>query len=321
MPVSQMRALAVPTKPIPFEIPMSGLSKNAQSSYKNFLAKFCAYAGIRNEDMALAVLRDPLVLREFLGNLKDHKYGAQSIGVARAAVLYLAQTLVDGQRAEPALVANLKAIKSPKAAKHKKLGRWIKTEEVRALLLTAYNQPKNPARAARDTALIGFMVLTGLRRHEVAAIRWGDLGVTQGEHVLRTVRKGDKIAMVKIPDALMQLVLNWRKHAPSVADEEVMFFRLWRNDAVHMIRNPLTPKGIWNIVEGTARRAGLGVLSPHDLRRSFARGAYDAGVSIMLIQEALGHDSVATTERYIAAIKTYTNTAQDTFSEIIGAIV
>src|SRR5258708_5991220 len=41
-------------------------------------------------------------------------------------------------------------------------------------------------------------------------------------------------------------------------------------------------------------------VSPHDLRRSFARGAYEAGASMELIRQTLGHSNTATTEHYIA---------------------
>lgn len=67
-----------------------------------------------------------------------------------------------------------------------------------------------------------------------------------------------------------------------------------------MLGQPLGPQSIYNIV----RQYGAAVdpnLRPHDLRRSFARLAYEGRAPLEQLSIAMGHASVLTTERYIAA--------------------
>jgi integrase len=61
----------------------------------------------------------------------------------------------------------------------------------------------------------------------------------------------------------------------------------------------ITPKAIWHVVKGAAKRAGIKNLAPHDLRRTCARLCHLAGGELEQIQFLLGHASVQTTERYL----------------------
>lgn len=61
----------------------------------------------------------------------------------------------------------------------------------------------------------------------------------------------------------------------------------------------LGPDSIFLIVSQLGRRAGLGEIRPHDLRRTYAKLARDGGAPIEQISQTLGHSSVQTTERYL----------------------
>jgi integrase/recombinase XerC len=74
---------------------------------------------------------------------------------------------------------------------------------------------------------------------------------------------------------------------------------------------------VWNVVQQAAKAAGLPRISPHDLRRSFARGAYEAGVSFELIRQALGHSSIATTERYVNSALELDRAATDIWANVL----
>src|SRR5205807_10350949 len=79
----------------------------------------------------------------------------------------------------------------------------------------------------------------------------------------------------------------------------------------------ITDRAIWMVVQQAAKAAGLPKISPHDLRRSFARGAYEAGVSVELIRQSLGHSNIATTERYVNSVLELDRAATDIWANIL----
>ncbi|WP_114907571.1 site-specific tyrosine recombinase XerD [Ornithinimicrobium murale] len=61
----------------------------------------------------------------------------------------------------------------------------------------------------------------------------------------------------------------------------------------------LSRQSAWNLIQQAAERADLsGHLSPHTLRHSFATHLLDGGADVRVVQELLGHASVATTQIY-----------------------
>ena len=60
-------------------------------------------------------------------------------------------------------------------------------------------------------------------------------------------------------------------------------------------------KAVWHIVKQSAKKAGIGNIAPHDLRRTCARLCQTAGGELEQIQFLLGHVSIQTTERYLGS--------------------
>jgi len=63
----------------------------------------------------------------------------------------------------------------------------------------------------------------------------------------------------------------------------------------------LSKRDIQRIVVETGMRAGLGHVTAHQLRHSFATHCVDHGMDIRYVQELLGHDSIRTTQKYLAS--------------------
>lgn len=72
-----------------------------------------------------------------------------------------------------------------------------------------------------------------------------------------------------------------------------------------------TAKVIWSIVREAAESCGIGVIAPHDLRRTCARLCHQAGGELEQIQFLLGHVSVQTTERYLGCKQRLQNAVND----------
>ncbi len=62
---------------------------------------------------------------------------------------------------------------------------------------------------------------------------------------------------------------------------------------------PITPQAVFETVASYVRKAGLGKITQHDLRRTFAKLAHQGRAPLEQIQISLGHASIQTTERYL----------------------
>ncbi|MBX9719095.1 MAG: tyrosine-type recombinase/integrase, partial [Microbacteriaceae bacterium] len=61
----------------------------------------------------------------------------------------------------------------------------------------------------------------------------------------------------------------------------------------------LSRQSVWLVIRDAAARASLTAdLSPHTLRHSFATHLLEGGADVRVVQELLGHASVATTQLY-----------------------
>jgi integrase/recombinase XerD len=61
----------------------------------------------------------------------------------------------------------------------------------------------------------------------------------------------------------------------------------------------LSRQSAWQIIADAAENANLsGLVSPHTLRHSFATHLLEGGADVRVVQELLGHSSVATTQIY-----------------------
>jgi integrase len=75
----------------------------------------------------------------------------------------------------------------------------------------------------------------------------------------------------------------------------------------------VTANVVWYAVKRCAKRAGIGNLAPHDLRRSCARLCHGCRGELEQIQFLLGHASVQTTERHIGCKQKLKKAVNDRF--------
>jgi site-specific recombinase XerD len=152
--------------------------------------------------------------------------------------------------------------------------------------------------ALRDRALVEVAYAAGLRISELAAAELGSLDLRRGE--LRVLGKGrkERIGLLGRParEALAAYLDDGRPalvtRAAPLMDESTAVF-------LNHLGAPLGVRGLRGRLDRLRRRAGLpeGV-SPHTLRHSFATHLLEGGADLRVVQELLGHESLATTQVY-----------------------
>jgi integrase/recombinase XerD len=151
----------------------------------------------------------------------------------------------------------------------------------------------------RDRALLELLYGTGARISEVVGLSLIDLQGDDG--LLRVFGKGSKERLVPLGGPAHMAIDRWLSGTgrPLLAPDR------WarRSDAEAVFINTrggrLSRQGAWAIVHHHAERMGLGPLvSPHVLRHSCASHMLAHGADIRVVQELLGHVSIATTQIY-----------------------
>jgi len=199
------------------------------------------------------------------------------------------------------------AIATPRLPR--RLPRVLEVEEVERLLAAvdeAIEDDATPgalgiAIALRDRALVETAYAAGLRISELAAADLASLDLRRGE--IRVLGKGrkERIGLLGRParaalDGYLadgRDVLAARRRGPAAdAAGPTEIFLNHRGGALGV-------RGLRYRLDLLRRRAGLPVgVSPHTLRHSFATHLLEGGADLRVVQELLGHESLATTQIY-----------------------
>lgn len=146
----------------------------------------------------------------------------------------------------------------------------------------------------RDRAILETLYATGCRASEVAGLRSIDLDLTA--RMARCVGKGDKERRVPLGSRAIAALTSYLAQ-----DRPLLVARSPQTEAVFVSRTGrgLSRVGVWGVVKRHAQAAGLtSDVSPHTLRHSFATHLLAGGADLRVVQELLGHASIATTQIY-----------------------
>ncbi len=264
-----------------------GLSRNTLNAYRTDLLQYGEFLSAHGLD-ALTVR--PVEIGEFLAELATgggEKAPCSSSTIHRKAAClrsfykHLRRDELIGDDPTASLAAPRRS---------KKLPHVLNYAEVQKLL--AAPQGSAPT-ALRDRALLEVMYACGLRASETIGLELADIDTHEG--FLRARGKGSKERMVPLGrQAILAIDAYMRGGRPKLIGErhEVKLFVNFRG-------GPLTRQGLYKIVQGHARDAGLaGKMSPHTLRHSFATHLLENGCDLRAVQEMLGHADIATTQMY-----------------------
>lgn len=154
--------------------------------------------------------------------------------------------------------------------------------------------PKRWVTRRRDVSLVIFMLQTGLRLSETAALTLEDVNVSErsGEVLVRQ-GKGNKERVVPLKADAREALREWLKVRPQSADNH-----LWITTEADE-NDRLTPRAFQRILKRYGQDAGIPTLTPHILRHTFAKNLADKKVGVEIIARLLGHSNLNTTQIYI----------------------
>ena len=144
----------------------------------------------------------------------------------------------------------------------------------------------------RDRALLEVLYGCGLRVSEAVGLKVSNLYFD--EDFVRVIGKGNKERLVPMGEMAKDALQNYLDHRPpsfELEDSDVVF--------VNRYGKSLSRVSAFKTVKKMASLAGVvKEISPHTFRHSFATHLIENGADLRLVQEMLGHESVATTEIY-----------------------
>jgi integrase/recombinase XerD len=270
-----------------------GMAKNTLAAYRADLARYSSFLEEKGIEQPGQITE--LAITEFAESLKL-KSGLISSSVARVLAgvrglhkFWLLENITPGDVAA--------AVKPPKSPRN--LPKAITVDQIEKLLAAAGPDPADEAAMAadpvrvRDRAMLEMLYATGARISELINLDLDDL---VDPTLVRLFGKGSKERIVPVGGyAQRALDAYLVRTRPTLVGQGKGTPALFLNQR----GGRLSRQSAWQIISEAARVAELpGEISPHTFRHSFATHLLEGGADVRVVQELLGHSSVATTQIY-----------------------
>ena len=270
-----------------------GLARNTLAAYRRDLDRYAAFLTAQGHEAASTVGESDV--RAFVTSLRSGTDGRPLAASSTARVVAAVHgwhrfVAVEGLAADDPSAG----VRPP--AQARRLPRAMSVEDV-AALLEAAGQGEGPV-PLRDRALLELCYSTGARISEVVGLDVDDLDLDPDRASARLLGKGSKERVVPVGSfacAAVDAYLVRARPALAAAGRGSPAVFLNTRGA------RLSRQSAWAVLRQAARRAGIpgaDEVSPHTLRHSFATHLLQGGADVRVVQELLGHASVATTQIY-----------------------
>jgi tyrosine recombinase XerC len=257
-------------------------SPHTVSGYHIDLLQLAAYLEARKLGLRDV---DNVVLRGFLHELGAAHQAKSSVARKLAAIrsffkFCLRQGLVDDN---PAQVVSTPKLDRP-------VPEFLSENE----MLRFLDEPdQDDVLGLRDRAILELFYATGIRLSELTGIDLADMSLE--DRLLKVRGKGKKERLVPFGRKAVERMDAYLRLRPTLLGAnfgESAVFLNYRGTRI-------SPRSVERLVEKYVKRSLLrrGV-SPHALRHSFASHLLGRGADLRVIQELLGHESLATTQKY-----------------------
>lgn len=262
-----------------------GFSANTVSAYRNDLNQF---VGFLTNDLGVSSWSEIMDshLTSYMLALREREYATSTVARKTAAIKSFFAYMVDSGslRADPS-----EQVASPRVEKY--TPKAMSEQEI-AALLAAPGKRIGSADAERDEAMLWVLYSTGMRVSELVGLDLDDVDLETG--TIRCTGKQGRTRTVPLDErarnALSAYLQNGRTAILRDSDDQALF--------LNHRGNRLTRQGFWLILKKYADEAGVGEVTPHTLRHSFATHQLTQGRDLSDVQRILGHVSIATTQVY-----------------------
>jgi integrase/recombinase XerD len=259
-----------------------GLARNSVEAYGRDMRTFIEAMEQRGRNSAAELSRDDVV--GYLDALSKRGLAASSRARATSAVRGFFKFLLRENVIDKNPLRDLRASRLSRTVPHQ-----IGTADIERLLAAA--DGKDPA-SLRDRAMIELLYACGLRVSELVGLPTNRLDVRAG--FLTVIGKGSKERAVPIGRRALAALRAYLHDArpeldPSGRCPQVFVGRGGRG---------LSRQAFWKRLREIAISAGVGDVSPHVLRHSFATHLLEGGADLRSVQMMLGHADLATTQIY-----------------------
>jgi integrase/recombinase XerC len=228
---------------------------------------------------------DNIALRGFLAVLYDRGEKKSTVGRKLAAIRSFFQFCVRKQWMDdnPA-----KVVSTPK--QDKSVPTFLSEEEMQEFLdLPKTAKPLDK----RDKAMLELLYATGIRVSELVGICLEDLKFT--ERLIRVKGKGKKERLVPFGRMAEESLRSYLRVRPQISKGQAEEKNLFLNYRGQKLSSRSVERTVDKYIRHSAVRRKI---SPHSLRHSFASHLLSRGADLRVIQELLGHESLATTQKY-----------------------
>jgi integrase len=163
-------------------------------------------------------------------------------------------------------------------------------------------------RNARDLAIVGLMLLEGLRSAEVLALNRDDVLLSEAQ--LRVPGKGNKLRLLPLAPETVQLLNHYlRLERPNPSTAALFVSLKGRARGTRM-----TPAGLRSLFRHHRQVTGIKLANPHRFRHTFASDMIRGGVSLPALMQLMGHSDIQTTLLYVQV------TPQDVYLQYARAV-
>jgi integrase/recombinase XerD len=148
-------------------------------------------------------------------------------------------------------------------------------------------------RTFRDFALVGLMLLDGLRSCEVLGLQLEDVQLADGQ--MRVFGKGAKKRVVPLPADIVEVLGNYLRLERPLTNSPALFVCLKGPQR----GQPVTPAGLRSLFRHHRVRSRVRHANPHRFRHTFGSDMVRAGMSLPALQHLMGHAQIHTTMLYV----------------------